>query len=137
MELMTTKTENRGRWQPGQSGNAAGKPAGARSRFSRAFLEDLAEVWSELGRGAMVSTARTNPSTFFAIASKLIPANVELTIKETYGGLGPEDFAILQAIKQALPDAGQRSPSEVLSYTLDALRAHGARAIEATHTLGE
>ena len=29
----------------------------------------------------MVSTAKTNPSTFFAIASKLIPANVELTIK--------------------------------------------------------
>jgi len=92
---LTTKTETTGRWQPGQSGNAAGEPVGARHRFSRAFLEDLAEVWSELGRDAMVSTAKTNPSTFFAIASKLIPANVELIIKETYGGLDATDYVVL------------------------------------------
>jgi len=47
---------------------------------------DLAEVWSELGRNAMVSAGKTTPSTFFASASKLIPANVELTPKETDGG---------------------------------------------------
>ncbi len=56
MEL-TTKTESCGRWQLGQSGNFPGKPVGARHRFSRAFLKDLTEVWSELRRDAMVLTA--------------------------------------------------------------------------------
>ena len=133
MEL-TTKTENSGRWQPGQSGNAAGKPVGARHRFSRAFLEDLAEVWSELGRDAMVSTAKTNPSTFFAIPSKLIPANVELTIKETYGGLDATDYAVLRAIREAIPDASNRPPNEVFQHVPETLRSAEAKLIESTHT---
>jgi hypothetical protein len=112
----TTKTENRGRWQPGQSGYPAGKPPGARHRFSRAFLEDLAEIWSAEGRNATLVTAKTNPSTFFAVCARLIPANVELTIKETYSGLSAEDMAILAALEQSIPDANSRSPAEVLSY---------------------
>jgi hypothetical protein len=42
MELTTTNSRvpNSGSWKPGESGNAAGKPPGARHRFSRAFLED-------------------------------------------------------------------------------------------------
>ena len=62
------------------------------------------------------TTAKTNPSTFFAIASKLIPANVELTIKETYGGLDATDFAILRAIRDAIPAANQQQPSDVLRF---------------------
>ena len=134
MEL-TTKTENRGRWQPGQSGNTAGKPLGARHRFSAAFLQDLAEVWSELGRDAMVSTAKTNPSTFFAIAARLIPANVELTIAQTCGGLSAEDLAIFQAIRECIPEANSRSPAEVLEYVRGTLRAADSKLIEADNLL--
>jgi hypothetical protein len=60
MEL-TTKTENRGRWQPGQSGNVAGKPPGARHQFSASFLRDLADVWQDHGRQTMIATAKGNP----------------------------------------------------------------------------
>jgi hypothetical protein len=78
----------------------------------------------------MVSTAKTNPSTFFAIASKILPANVELTIKETYGGLDATDFAILRAIRDSIPDASSRSPTEVLEYVRDTLGAAGAKTID-------
>ena len=91
---------------------ASGRPAS----LLAAFLQDLAEVWSELGRDAMVSTAKTNPSTFFAIAARLIPANVELTIAQTCGGLSAEDLAIFQAIRECIPEANSRSPAEVLEY---------------------
>jgi hypothetical protein len=37
---------------------------GSRTVFSQAFLKDLAEVWSEEGREAMVKTAKT--TAFFA-----------------------------------------------------------------------
>jgi hypothetical protein len=60
MEL-TTKTENRGRWQPGQSGNVAGNPPGARHQSSASFLRDLANVWQDHGRQTMIATAKGNP----------------------------------------------------------------------------
>ena len=36
----------------------------------------------------------------------------------------------LDAIKQCLPDAGQRQPGEVMRYVLEALRLHNATPIE-------
>ena len=37
---------------------------------------------------------------------------------------------ILRAIKAALPDANDRQPGEVLSFVLEAVRAHSAKTIE-------
>ena len=133
MEL--TKMDNSGRWQRGHSGNLNGRPVGSRHKFSAAFLQDLAEVWSELGRETMIQTARTNPQAFFAIASKLVPANVQLTIEQTFSGLSAEDLAICQAIRECIPDANSRSPAGVLEYVRDTLRAADAKLIEADNLL--
>ena len=48
----------------------------------------------------MVSTAKLNPAVFFATCARLIPADVKLTVEQTYGGLTPEDYVVLQAIKE-------------------------------------
>jgi hypothetical protein len=107
MEL--AKIENVGRWKPGQSGNLTGKPVGARHRFSAAFLEDLAEVWGEHGRAVMLACAKQDQRTFFAVCARLIPADVKLTVEQSYSGLGPEELAILQGIKESLPAANSES----------------------------
>jgi hypothetical protein len=41
-----------------------------------------------------------------------------------------DDYAVLQAIKQAIPDASSRSPTEVLEYVRDTLRAADAKVVE-------
>jgi hypothetical protein len=123
------KTENSGRWKPGHSGNPAGMTPGTRHRFSTAFLRDLADVWQAHGKESMVATARTNPQAFFAIASRLVPANVQLTIEQSFGGLTAEDVAIFQAIRECIPDANSRSPAEVLEYVRDTLRAADAKPL--------
>jgi hypothetical protein len=50
------------------------------------------------------------------------------------GGLDPDDWQlvteVMGAIKQSLPDAGQRPPGEVMNYLLEAIRAHDAKLIE-------
>ena len=61
-------------WKPGQSGNLNGRPVGTRQAFSAGFFRDLAEVWAQHGRDAMLLTARTQPSTFLAIAARLYSA---------------------------------------------------------------
>jgi hypothetical protein len=121
------------RWTAGISGNPNGRPVGARTAFSNAFMRDLAEVWATEGKRCVEHTAKASPETFFAVCSKLLPKDVAVTVEATMPrGLEPEDLAILQAIKAALPNAGEREPAEVLQFVLDAVRAHEAKVIDAT-----
>ena len=53
-------------WPPGVSGNPNGRPVGSRSAFSAGFTRDLAEVWADKGKAAMLYTAEKQPAVFFA-----------------------------------------------------------------------
>jgi hypothetical protein len=88
------------------------------------FLADLADVWAEHGRATIIHTAKASPETFFAVCSRLIPKDVELTVRQHFSSeLDPADLEILRAIKNATPDAGQRQPGEVFNVVLEAVRA--------------
>lgn len=74
---------------------------------------------------------RKTRDVFVGICSRLIPHDVAITIEQGYGGLDPNDVAILRAIKDAIPNANSRSPTEVLEYVRDTLRAAQAKQITA------
>jgi hypothetical protein len=42
---LPTKRVNGRMWLPGESGNRAGRPIGARGRFSQRFIADLTDAW--------------------------------------------------------------------------------------------
>src|SRR6516164_9580417 len=135
MALEPTKHVNGRMWQPGQSGNPNGRPVGSRTAFSAGFLKDLAEVWSVEGREAMVKTAKTNPTVFFATCARLIPQDVKLTVEQQLpGNLSMEDWTIMreivEAVRQAIPDAASAPPGAVLEHVLGALGAAQAKPIE-------
>jgi hypothetical protein len=122
-------------WKPGQSGNLNGRPVGTRQAFSAGFLRDLAEVWSEEGRETMVKTARTNPAVFFATCARLIPNDVRVTVQQQLpGNLSAEDWAmireIVEAVKQAIPDAAHPKPGEVFQHVLSTLRQAEGKTID-------
>jgi hypothetical protein len=116
MPLEPTKHVNGRMWQPGQSGNPNGRPVGSRTVFSQAFLKDLAEVWSDEGREAMVKTAKTNPIVFFATCARLIPQDVKLTVEQSLpGNLSPHSNTAdrgkpFATLSRMLP-IGQPAPS--------------------------
>ena len=106
-------------------GRVADRSAAARYS-AKAFLKDLAEVWSEEGREAMVKTAKTNPTVFFATCARLIGPEVKLTIEQQLpGNLSPSDWnlmiQILDAVKSAIPDAANRPAGQVLEFVLGAV----------------
>ena len=109
---------------------ARGRPIGSRQTFSAAFLRDLGAVWAEHGKASMLHTARSNPETFFATCARLLPRDVELTIRQNYsGGLDETDLQILRAIRDAIPDANEMEPQAVLEHVLKAIRAYDASPV--------
>ena len=74
------------RWPPGQSGNPAGKPPSTRTAFSQAL------VWAEEGLKAVRKVAKKSPEAFVAIAARICPNDVRLTLEQAIPeGMSLED----------------------------------------------
>jgi len=65
-------------WQPGQSGNPAGRKPGARNRFSEAFLTDFLADWTANGKKVISRVRNDDPSTYLRVAATLLPAKVDV-----------------------------------------------------------
>ena len=111
------------RWPPGQSGNPAGKPPGTRTAFSQGFIRDFALVWAEEGLEAVRKVAKKSPEAFVAIAARICPNDVRLTLEQAIpGGMSLEDYSLIReviaAIREGLPEADQMHVRGVLSRTI-------------------
>ena len=85
----------------------------------------------------MLYTAEKQPAVFFATCARLLPNDVRVTVEQQLpGNLSPADWnlmlEIVDAVKQAIPDASNRPPGAVLEHVLDALRQAEARTINSS-----
>ena len=122
-------------WQPGQSGNPAGRPKGTRTAFSAAFVADLSASWAENGPTVLNTVAKRDPNRYLGVCASIIPKGVAVSIEQRLpGNMDPADWAIvlevMSAVKAELPDANSRRPGEVMQYVSEALRAHSGKVIE-------
>jgi hypothetical protein len=113
-------------WPPGQSGNPAGKPPGTRTAFSQGFIRDFALVWAEEGLEAVRKVAKKSPEAFVAIAARICPNDVRLTLEQAIpGGMSLEDYSLMREviapIREGLPEADQLQPGAVFQHVLEAL----------------
>jgi hypothetical protein len=87
------------RWPPGQSGNPAGKPPGTRTAFSQGFIRDFALVWAEEGLEAVRKVAKKSPEAFVAIAARICPNDVRITLEQAIpGGMSLEDYSLMREV---------------------------------------
>ena len=108
----------------GQGGNPAGKPPGTRTAFSQGFIRDFALVWAEEGLEAVRKVAKKSPETFVAIAARICPNDVRLTLEQAIpGGMSLEDYLLMREVIAAIitrcrPNAAR----QVFQHVLGALR---------------
>jgi hypothetical protein len=74
----------------------------------------------------MLDTATKQPATFLAIAARLIPAQMQVTLQEALpAGLSLDDWAtlreVLSAVREGLPSADEMQPGQVFQHVLGAL----------------
>jgi len=84
-------------WQPGQSGNPAGRPRGSRNKLSEAVISALYRDFSKHGEKAIAKVRRDQPGVYLKVIALLIPREHEV---EHRGGVkGMTEEQIIDAIE--------------------------------------
>lgn len=65
-------------WEPGKSGNPAGRPKGSRNKLAEDVLRDFCALWDASGLEKLMKVAAKDPSTFVRLAVSLVPKQLEL-----------------------------------------------------------
>jgi hypothetical protein len=77
--VSTDKTgEKQNRWKPGQSGNPAGRPKGARSKLSESFLEALSNDFDTNGIEVIEKVRSSRPHEYLKIVAAVLPKQMQL-----------------------------------------------------------
>jgi hypothetical protein len=119
----------RGQFQPGESGNPAGKPPNTRNILTQSLIEDLAAEWQTGGRDALKSLRVEKPDKFVLAAMSILPRDVLVQISHEPTGM--------QAVLEALSPDQKRSLAEVLhlidvigdARALELLRSEAAKVV--------
>jgi Family of unknown function (DUF5681) len=95
---MTTKHLKK--WAPGESGNPAGRPAGAKNRLQGDFLHALAEDFREHGVEAIRIMWIERPAEYVKVVASLMPN--ELLHSDSDGG--PVRFQRIERVIVQVPE---------------------------------
>lgn len=60
-------------FKPGQSGNPAGRPKGARSRLGEAFIDALLDDWNKNGVQAIIDMRDEKPADYVKVIASILP----------------------------------------------------------------
>ena len=87
-------------WEPGQSGNPAGRPKGARSKLGEAFIKDLAEHWKANGSEALAKTFEKDPGAYVRVVASLLPKDVAVSFDQSLADV----MAAIDGKTRGVPD---------------------------------
>lgn len=68
-------------WKPGQSGNPAGRPKGARSKLSEDFFQALHDDFEEHGAQAIISMRTEKPNEYAKMIAGLQTKQEDVKVK--------------------------------------------------------
>ena len=98
-------------WQPGQSGNPAGRPRGSRNRLGEAFVDDLFADWRENGSQVIVAVRKADPSTYLRVVASILPKELSVTKATLDDVTDDELLEYLAKLRSIIAEEGQKAPA--------------------------
>lgn len=87
-------------WQPGQSGNPAGRPKGSRNKLTEDFVADVYADWQQHGADVLKSVRADRPTDYLKVVAGVITKDVAVTVRD-YDDLSDDELAERFAIAAA------------------------------------
>jgi len=95
-------------WQPGVSGNPAGRLRGSRNKLSEAVICALLRDFSKHGEKAIAKVRRTQPAAYLKILALLVPREHKVEHKNPLKELTDEELeAMVEHIKASMEAQAQ------------------------------
>ena len=92
-------------WQPGESGNPAGRLRGSRNRLSEAVISALLRDFSKHGEKAIAKVRRTQPAAYLKCLTLLVPREHKVEHSNPLKAMSDEELdEALAALRQLLAD---------------------------------
>jgi hypothetical protein len=116
---MTQRDEGTGQFMPGASGNAKGRPKGARNRLGEDFLSALADDFEQHGTAAIQQVRQERPHEYLKVIAGILPK--ELKVQSSTDGMSEEQIderirQIASGLGIALGDERDDEPRAVSSF---------------------
>jgi hypothetical protein len=77
-ETTPEKTRLVAPWQPGQSGNPAGRPKGSRNKLGEAFVQALHADFEEHGVAVIQEVRKDKPHEYLKVVASLLPKELKI-----------------------------------------------------------
>jgi len=119
-------------WKKGQSGNALGRPVGARAKFSEAAMANLLDDWTTHGPAVLAKVRAEDPSTYLRVAFSTIPKDVQIAI-ENRGPMDREEMRKVRRLVEIIDACGASGvePEAIFAWIEEDLRARLATTVGA------
>ena len=102
-DLTPKKQGLRAAWEPGRSGNPAGRPRGSRNKLSEEFLAELHASFQEHGAAVIERVMNEDPVAYVRLIASLVPKQFKVDdADDQYANMTDEE--IMDRIRQRIAE---------------------------------
>ena len=108
-------------WQPGQSGNPAGRERGSRNKLTEEVICALLRDFRQHGQKAVARVRQTQPAAYLKVLALLVPREHKVEHSNVIKSLSDQELeAMIEYLKTSL-EAQAGAPAKMIEGTIENL----------------